>query len=272
MCYMFCIHSTRISCPHPTDTGAVAAGTSRCYSKSVQQPAAMLKVDSSCSRHNDSCNNKGDNNNGRKRDRAREKDDGGSTGVLCLDSLSKIEEILVKAGEGEKRLSEKRPDTAPAPEQQQPLPPQELNAKISCNSDGDLRTKFKHDGASQRTGEESHTVPEARAPEADESRAMASFGDRAVPPCFDPLKKNALQLPRRGLFGEEHGEEVPRPRPWAIQKYVRSKGPLAWYVASVGVCVGLWLLKQLLLWRKATDIAVVPVGAPLSRFWLRTGD
>ena len=215
--------------PPPTGTGAVAAGTSHCYSKSVQQPAAMLKVDSSCSRHNDSRNSKGDSNTGRKRDRAREKDHGGSTGILCLDSLSKIEEILVKAGEGEKKLSEKRPDTAPAPEQQQPLPPQEPNAKISCNSDGGVRTKFKHDGASQRTGEESHTVPEARAPEADESRAMASFGDRAVPPCFDPLKKSALQLPRRGLFGEEHGEEVPRPRPWAIQKYVRSKGPLAWY-------------------------------------------
>lgn len=212
----------------PIGTGAVPTGTSCCQTKDIQHPVALLKVCRSCGRHSGSRNDNNDDDNGSKRKRAREKKGGGSTDVLCLDKLSEIEEILLKAGEGGERLSEKRPDTATAQGQQQQRPPQEPNVDILCDNDGALGTKFKHDGDYQRTEKESDIAPEAGALGAGEAQVMALIGDQAVPPCSTSLKENVSQFPRRGLLEKEKAEEVQRPRPWAIQKYVRSKGPLAW--------------------------------------------
>eukprot|EP00752_Nemacystus_decipiens_P013077 g11566.t1 len=184
-------------------------------------PEEAKRIYKSCSRQSGRFKNNGENHNGRKREVAKQPEGGGSTDTICLDNLSEIEEVLLKAGEGEEGLSEERPDTA-AQQDERSLPPDEPNVGRSCNNDGALGARVKDD-----------VGPQAGAPAADEAEAMASADDHAMPPCSKSPKENVFLLSRRGLAREERPEEVQRPRPWAIQKYVRPKGPLAWVVRVV---------------------------------------
>lgn len=120
----------------------------------------------------------------------------------------------------------KRPDIATAQKQRQ-----QPNIRLSCSSDGVRGMNSKYDGACKRSEEETSTAPQVGTPEADGAQEMASIGNRCVP----PLTGSALPLPRRGLQQGKEEEEAQRPRPWVIQKYLRPKGPLSWYVENVDV-------------------------------------
>lgn len=220
--------------PYPTGTGTLPTGTSGGQSTGgIQHPAALLKVYRSCSRHisnrkrssgssigGGGVHGSNDEGPGRKHESVQEKEGGGSTDVLLLDSLSEIEQALLKAGvEGEERLSESRPDTETARGQRQPLPPQQPNVPLSFGGDDRALggASSEHRGAYQQIESKAGVAPEVGAPEATGAREMTPMAEFS-----------ALQLPRRALFGEAKAEVVPRPRPWAIQNYLRPKGPLAW--------------------------------------------
>lgn len=170
--------------------------------KSCRHPAALLKVYRPLFRHSGSRNNNIDNdddNCDNSYGRVGEKEGGRSTDVLFLDNLADIEEALLKAGccEGEERLS-----ISAAEEQRKLLQPRRMDV--------------------QKTEKENEVAPDT-----------GTLGDRSVPTCSINTER-ALQFPRPSVLGGK-AEVVRRTRPWAIQKFLTPKGPLAWYVEKMRV-------------------------------------
>lgn len=205
----------------------------------------MLKV------HRPAVRNRKDSTNHKKNDQ-RNGEKGGSTDVMILHDVGEIEQALIDAG---KEVRQSPPATGTSDSgSAQPRRPQQMPRRPISHSHND-------EGLSADLSRD-HCCPGAEdaAPKNDEWRQHPSQGDTAMlevgTPKLDPGEDmipivsrlaaapcGDFAVPSVGLatIGVRSGEvsrlhvstaedgTVLRSRPWAIQKFVTAKGPLAWY-------------------------------------------
>lgn len=227
-----------------------------------RHPAALLKIrradervrssSGRSKRENNSDSNDTDTKGHEKNQgKGGENEGGGRTEVLFLDDLREIEQALFEAGKEEEDQASAESvaytDTTP----RQPSPPQEdqhhrsvphpslsgddisRRQNLPTESGGSPKAKTRAAGLTSETNTSG----------AEEDQQTVSFlhGQVVAAPRADiavsntqPLMSNTLarggELPVEDGASKATASLVRRPRPWAIQKFLRSKGPRAWCV------------------------------------------
>lgn len=187
------------------------------------------------------------NGNGKKQGGGTGKEGGGSTDILFVDSVSEIEQILIEAGEEEEEegiaTGEMMNGDSDTPQHQHHQHHPSTHPSPGAN-DGGLSTNLRGKGGASRRANKGTggDMTEADIPETDKGQELLSIGDHptAAAPCADFAVSLVRPAATEALTGGRGlslpvGYSVPkmplaqRSRPWAIQKYLRPKGPLAWY-------------------------------------------
>lgn len=168
--------------------------------------------------------------------------EGGSTQVFFLDDVGEIEQILLEAGKEE---DTKPPGIAPenGPPMRPQLPEERQQPLLRCVGDdgddfiADQQRDDCHD--SPKDGEARRRARNKGGFSPNTSDCLGVNKRPAVSPCSDypnipaapmaarALAGGSLRSPGASLVGTV-AKVAHRPRPWAIQKYLRPKGPLAW--------------------------------------------
>lgn len=229
----------RVCLHHLTGTAPIAASSTK-EIRFNREPGALLKTFRPDNDNKKNSLNANGNCNGVESEKLHG-EGGGRTDVQLINSVSEIEQILAAAG-GEQEISPAEGDScgdaAQPLRQMQQLSPQ-LSSHFPDRIDGsrfvpgfarnddvsregnEQRGDVRHDTSTQKAAETraEHTAnePPAAAPFAD---CSDWFTEPAATEVMEGTKKLQICSTNAGV--------VQRPRPWAVQRFIRPKRPLAW--------------------------------------------
>lgn len=217
-----------------------------------RDPEALLKI----FRPDSENDRTGPNTNGNGTESGSKKpgeEGGGSTDVQLIHSLSEIEQVLVNAGDEQAASPAEGISGSDAvqPVQQRKQPPllQLVSHSQRRSIDGDsvsvvvgegyyaTDTAPQHDVSCQATERDGGVRPGASTSKAGKNEAGLITGEQSTAAPYA-----GCSGPSTGLVATESKTEgatnlhicsasagvIRRPRPWAVQKFLRPKGPLAW--------------------------------------------